>query len=180
MHIQISALHFSIIPIKTDYRATVIQPNKFPNEIFLFFTYDNFFFCIVHLILPLAILTYSFLLSHPMKLRFSRIAAIPVVPDPINGSNTIPPLGVLVNFKRYLIRDKGFTVGWLFGFSGFFILLLLGPYFLGSHLQALVVLRKNFPHIAHLVSRPEYFLVFTLDTKPSNPPLRSLLVALEQ
>jgi len=46
----------------------------------------------------------------PIKSNPSPTAAIPVVPDPINGSRMTPPGGV-TNLQRYFMRAIGFTVG---------------------------------------------------------------------
>ena len=46
------------------------------------------------LILPLAMSTYCCSRSMPMKANPSNNAALPVLPDPMNGSNTMPSGGV--------------------------------------------------------------------------------------
>jgi len=61
-----------------------------------------------------AISQYSLLISIPMYFLPISSAATRVVPDPVNGSNTSPPVGVAVILHRYFIRSSGFTVGWWF------------------------------------------------------------------
>lgn len=46
-----------------------------------------------------------------MKLRLSSIAAIPVVPLPIQGSNMVSPSLVEAKMSLFM-RSKGFCVGW--------------------------------------------------------------------
>jgi len=47
------------------------------------------------------------LISDPTNLRFSIIAAMPVVPAPINGSNTVPLIGVsaLINLGAEVAKN---------------------------------------------------------------------------
>lgn len=66
----------------------------------------------------LAVSTDSCSISIRIELNPSFIAAIPVDPDPANGSNTVPPGGV-INRQRYLINASGLTVGCAFFFSSF-------------------------------------------------------------
>ena len=57
-----------------------------------------------------AISKYSFSRSIPTKSNPSSFAAIPVEPEPINGSRTIPPFGV-TRRQSYFINSIGLTVG---------------------------------------------------------------------
>jgi hypothetical protein len=50
---------------------------------------------------------YDCSLSQPTKLRLSSNAATPVVPDPMNGSKTTPPMGVDAATQRR-INPNGF------------------------------------------------------------------------
>ena len=61
-------------------------------------------------ILSLMILQYSSDSSTPIESYPSSFAAMSVVPDPANGSNTVPPLGVM-SLIRYFINSRFLTVG---------------------------------------------------------------------
>ena len=57
-----------------------------------------------------AILQYSLSCSIPINGLPVLLQAIQVVPEPANGSKTIPPVGVLVKIQRYSISLSGLTV----------------------------------------------------------------------
>ena len=58
--------------------------------------------------------TYSVSLSMPIQSHPSLTAAISVVPEPQNGSRSIPPCGGFNSLHRYCISFRGLTVGWWF------------------------------------------------------------------
>ena len=63
-------------------------------------------------ILDFAVMKYSGFISIPIKfLSVTFLAATPVVPEPMNGSNIMSPgrLETLINLS---IRSTGFIVGW--------------------------------------------------------------------
>lgn len=54
---------------------------------------------------------YSAVNSMPMNLNPFSNAALPVEPEPVNGSRTVP-FGGVTSLTKYSISDVGFTVGW--------------------------------------------------------------------